>query len=166
MPEATYHSFDSSNSGNYSGKNFPFGFQISNQAIVENISDSVQTNGFNLNYPRYGAKIYCAYFSIHKKELSEKSEESRRLAYFHAIKADGIEELTFDNLEQNVFGRVYIVKGNVASPVQFVLTDSVRSFFRGALYFDQSSNGDSIAPVLAHINKDIQILMESFQWKR
>jgi hypothetical protein len=46
------------------------------------------------------------------------------------------------------------------------LTDSVRSFVRCALYFDNIPNQDSIAPVLEYINNDIQVLMESFRWKQ
>jgi len=50
--------------------------------------------------------------------------------------------------------------------VQFVLTDSVDYFFRGALYFDTRPNKDSIAPVLDFIYQDIVTLMESFEYKK
>jgi gliding motility-associated lipoprotein GldD len=88
------------------------------------------------------------------------------LVYLHTIKADAIREQRFENPEQRVYGLLYAISGNVASPTQFVLTDSVRSFFRGALYFDNIPNQDSITPVLEYINNDILILMESFRWKQ
>jgi gliding motility-associated lipoprotein GldD len=162
LPETVYQPIN----GNLFAKDFPFAFEISNQAVVESVRDSTKTKWFNLDYSRYNAKIYCSYFSIDKETFPVKANESRRLAYFHEMKANGIEETAYSNPEQRIYGLVYKIVGNTASPVQFVITDSVRSFFRGALYFDNSPNVDSIAPVLAYINKDIQIIMESFRWKQ
>jgi gliding motility-associated lipoprotein GldD len=145
---------------------FPFDFSISNQAKVENQMDSALTIGFNLNYPKLNVQIFCSYFLINKENFQAIADKSQQLAYIHELKADGIKEYAFENPDQNVYGTVYEIDGNVASPLQFVLTDSVRSFFRGALYFNAAPNRDSVAPVLAYINKDIQILIESFRWKR
>jgi len=158
FPEPAYRSIHSVHS-------FPFDFSVSDQARIENRRDSVQRIWFNLNYPQLGAQIYCTYFSINKENFRTIAEESRRLAYVQ-IKAYGIRECTFDNPSHNVYGIVYEVEGNVASPLQFVLTDSVRSFFRGALYFNADPNRDSIAPVLTYIDNDIQMLIESFRWER
>ena len=155
LPEPVYRSVLS----------FPFDFSISDQARIENRRDSTQKIWFNLNYPQLGAQIYFSYFSINKETFRTVAEESRKLA-FAQVKASGIREYAFENPLQNVYGIVYKIEGNVASPLQFVLTDSVRSFFRGALYFNTEPNRDSIAPVLAYINNDIQILIESFRWKR
>ncbi|GHT15722.1 hypothetical protein FACS189426_23520 [Bacteroidia bacterium] len=157
LRQPVYHSL-----GGYSG----FEFDISNQATVENVKDSLKIDWFNLNYPPYNARIYCTYFPITAADFQTKAAESKEMAYFHAIKADGIDEYEFKNPEQKVYALVYEIKGNVASPVQFMVTDSVRSFFRGALYFDNPPNQDSIAPVLDYINKDIHVILESFRWKR
>jgi gliding motility-associated lipoprotein GldD len=143
-----------------------FYFNISNQAKIENRKDSTQNIWFDLNYPRLGARIYCSYFPVNKQNFRAIAEENQKLAYVHEMKTDGIRESVFENPSQNVYGIVYEIEGNTASPLQFVLTDSVRSFFRGALYFNTAPNRDSIAPVLAYINNDIQMLIESFQWKR
>jgi gliding motility-associated lipoprotein GldD len=156
LPEPVYHS----------ARFFPFDFSISNQAEIENRRDSTSVIGFNLNYPRLGARIYCSYFPVNKQNFGEVAGECRKLAYIHEMKTGGIREYAFDNPPQNVYGIVYEIEGNAASPLQFVLTDSVRSFFRGALYFSSEPNRDSIAPVLAYIDNDIQILIESFRWKR
>jgi len=72
----------------------------------------------------------------------------------------------FDSEERNVHGILYDLKGNTASSVQFVLTDSTHHFFRGALYFNNVPNKDSIAPMSDYIRKDIIRIMESFKWKR
>ena len=42
-----------------------------------------------------------------------------------------------------------------ASPLQFMLTDSVSHFFRGALYYDCIPNADSLAPVTRYLKQDI-----------
>jgi len=47
-----------------------------------------------------------------------------------------------------------------------VLTDSTRNFFRGALYFNNVPNKDSIAPMENYIREDVIRIMESFEWKR
>jgi gliding motility-associated lipoprotein GldD len=157
LPQPVYHSVD---------KYSRFEFDISNQASIENVKDSINAEWLNIYYPSYNARIYCSCFSITRESFQAKADESKDLAYFHAVKSDGIEGYAFDNPEKKVYGLVYEIKGNVASPIQFVITDSVRSFFRGALYFDNLPNQDSIAPVLAYINKDIHIILESFRWKQ
>jgi gliding motility-associated lipoprotein GldD len=58
------------------------------------------------------------------------------------------------------------LKGNTASNLQFTLTDSTRHFLRGALYFDNVPNKDSIAPIANYIRADMVRLMESFEWKK
>ena len=65
-----------------------------------------------------------------------------------------------------VYGILYDLTGNTASSVQFILTDSVKHFFRGALYFENVPNKDSIAPMSAYIREDVIRLMESFEWKK
>jgi gliding motility-associated lipoprotein GldD len=151
----------------YHSVQFPsFDFSLSNQAQIETRIDSTSATGFNLNYPKLSAQVYCSYFSINAENFGTIADKSQELAYIHKMRADGIKEYAFANPEHEVYGIVYEIEGNVASPLQFVLTDSARSFFRGALYFNAEPNRDSIAPVLAYINKDIQILIESFRWKR
>ena len=156
LPEPTYHWLE-----------FPgFGFYISEQAQMIKIPSPGDGEFFNLAYPHWNAQIYCSYLPIKNDNFTQLSEESRKFVYLHTIKADAIREQPFENSEYKVYGTLYTIRGNVASPTQFVLTDSVRSFFRGALYFDNIPNQDSIAPVLDYINNDIQVLMESFRWKR
>ena len=71
----------------------------------------------------------------------------------------------FQNPQKKVYGILYDLTGNTASSVQFVLTDSVHHFFRGALYFDNVPNKDSIAPMSDYIREDIVHMMETFEWR-
>ena len=143
-----------------------FEFNIPIQAEVMKIPDTDNGKWFNLVYPQLNAQIYCSYFPITKATLEQVSEESRKFVSRHMLKAEATQEQVFEDPEKKVYGIVYRLKGGIVSPVQFVLTDSVNSFFRGALYFNDVPNQDSIAPVLEYINKDIQVIIDSFRWKK
>jgi gliding motility-associated lipoprotein GldD len=150
----------------YRLQEFPaFSCRLSEQAQVE-AAVGGEEGFFNLVYLRWNARIYCSYFSLKSNDAMQLSEESRRLVYVHALKADAIREQRFDSPDDALYGLRYDIGGDVASPTQFVLTDSLHSFFRGALYFDNPPNRDSIVPVLEFINNDIHVLMESFRWKQ
>jgi gliding motility-associated lipoprotein GldD len=63
------------------------------------------------------------------------------------------------------FGMVYDLKGDVASAVQFFITDSTKHFLRGSLYFNIQPNRDSLNPVIDFLREDIMHLIETTQWK-
>ncbi|MCR5455573.1 MAG: hypothetical protein K6F33_11355, partial [Bacteroidales bacterium] len=65
----------------------------------------------------------------------------------------------------HVYGLLYGIKGNVASPLQFYITDSTRHFLRGSLYFNCSPNKDSLAPSVEFVRQDIERLFETLIWK-
>ena len=119
----------------------------------------------DINYPELNASVYCSYKPVNGN-LIDLLEDTRRIVYKHSVKADGIGEKVFEKPEKNVHGILYDLKGNTASSVQFILTDSSRNFFRGALYFNNVPNKDSIAPMANYIREDIIRLMESFEWKK
>jgi gliding motility-associated lipoprotein GldD len=119
----------------------------------------------DLYYPELNASIYCSYKPV-KGDLINLLEDTRKIVYKHSIKADGIGEKVFDSPERNVHAILYDLKGNTASSVQFTLTDSTKNFFRGALYFNNVPNKDSIAPMSNYIREDIIRIIESFEWKK
>ncbi|MCQ2350720.1 MAG: gliding motility lipoprotein GldD [Paludibacteraceae bacterium] len=119
---------------------------------------------FDIEYPKYNARIYCSYKDI-DGNFYAISEDSRNFVYKHVIKADAISEQPFEAPERSMYGILYLIKGNTASQVQFLLTDSVKHFLRGALYFNNRPNKDSIAPVADYITDDIVRLMETAEWK-
>ena len=143
-----------------------FEFNISNQVEVIKIPEANKGKWFNLAYPRLNAQIYCSYLPITKMNLEQAFKKGHEFIGKHTVKIEEIQEQAFESQEQNVYGFIYKLKGEAASPIQFMLTDSISSFFRGALYFNDIPNQDSIAPVLEYINKDIQIIIESFRWKK
>jgi len=157
LPENSYHNFNSALT--------PYSFDISNLAKVTIHNDAEKKFWIDIVYPGLNATIYCSYFIINHN-LQQLSENSRKFVYDHSIKADGISERVYSNTEEKVYGILYELKGNTASTAQFVLTDSVKHFLRGALYFENVPNKDSIAPMADFVKKDIERLMESFRWKK
>ena len=57
------------------------------------------------------------------------------------------------------------IAGNAASPLQFLCTDGSDQFLRGALYFEVRPNGDSLQPVVARLDADIEYLMANLTWQ-
>jgi gliding motility-associated lipoprotein GldD len=97
--------------------------------------------------------------------LPELLREAEKLTFNHTIKADGISSRPFVSEKNKVYGSVFEVTGNAASPLQFHLTDSVNHFITGAVYFDVQPNYDSIRPAVRHIEKDIIRLIETMEWR-
>ena len=149
----------------YSSVDMPYVFDKSDIAIINTHSADNKKFWIDIFYPQLNATIYCSYFKI-ENNLNELSEDSRKFVYQHTVRADGISEKVFNNPEKEVYGILYELKGNTASTTQFVLTDSVKHFLRGALYFGNVPNKDSIAPMNDFIKKDIVRLMESLEWKK
>ena len=141
-----------------------FSFDLSQYANIESVIDTVKGEWFNINYPAFNAKIYCTYSPIKPSQLNTFLNDKHRFVYLNVVKADAITEQSFANPEKRVYGILYHLDGNVATPLQFALTDSTAHFFGASLLFDAVPNQDSITPVLNYIKEDVKQLIESFEW--
>jgi gliding motility-associated lipoprotein GldD len=119
---------------------------------------------FNIEFPKYRATIHLSYIRV-SGNLEAILNESHTFAYSHSIKADAITEQPWLNPGNKVYGVLYDIKGNAASSVQFVVTDSIHNFLRGALYFSAPPNEDSLAPVIRFFREDIVHMVETLKWK-
>jgi len=143
----------------------PYNFQIPVYSFPG--SDSLnlkQPDWVTIEVPANHAQIHLSYKTLNKN-LGEYIEESRMLAYKHSQKASSIEEQIFINPSKKVFGTIYNIKGNAASPMQFYLTDSITHFLRGSLYIKEIPNIDSLQPVIEFLNQDVVRLIETTEWK-
>lgn len=120
---------------------------------------------YNMDLKEFGARLHISYLPIDQNRLRIYIDESYSLAYKHQVKASGIEEERISRPEAKVYGIIYHIRGNAASPLQFFVTDSLQHFLRGSLYFQNRPNSDSLAPVLGFIETDIDRLIASLQWK-
>lgn len=118
---------------------------------------------FDLNFNNLNGKVHMSYKELNNN-LNEFTEDSRTLAYKHAQIAEAISEQLFTKDSLKVYGMVYTFQGKTATPMQFYLTDSVKHFVRGALYFDTPLN-DSITPISNFVKDDIYQLIESWEWR-
>jgi gliding motility-associated lipoprotein GldD len=143
----------------------PYSFQIPVYSVPGNDPlNPDQHYWITIEVPSNHAQIHLSYKTINQN-LGTFIEESRSLAYKHSEKASSIEEQLFINPAKKVYGTIYTIKGNAASPMQFYLTDSVRHFLRGSLYIKEVPNIDSLQPVIGFLNQDVLRLIETTEWK-
>ncbi|WP_443945011.1 gliding motility lipoprotein GldD [Pedobacter sp. AW1-32] len=122
---------------------------------------------YNLHYTAFNGYLHLTYYDVTgKQEYDKLVEYARELAFKHTIKASAIDQKLISYPERNVYGIYYAIQGNTASSVQFFLTDSAKNYFRGALYFNERPQYDSIEPVINFIKKDIDTMIASFRWKK
>ena len=91
-------------------------------------------------------------------------KDAEKLTYKHTVKADHIEMHPFEDVEKKIYARLFTLTGDVASPIQFQVTDSIKNFIYGSLYFKTTPNYDSILPAIDYVKKDITHLIESLEW--
>jgi len=138
-----------------------FNFEVSTEA-------NIHTNEkcwMNIDYPKLKASINITYRPI-DNNLQELFIEAEKLTFNHAIKADGISSVPYKDESRKVYGAIFEVTGNAASPIQFHVTDSTKNFITGAVYFNIKPNYDSIKPAINHLQKDIIHMIESLTWKK
>ena len=158
FPEKAYKKMDS--------VSLPYRFEIPLYSkIVADDERLAEPYWVNLKIPRHKAEVHMSYKSVNNN-LLKLTEDARTLAYKHSIKADAIKERVFVNHEKKVYGIIYLIDGNSASPLQFFLTDSTKHFLRGALYISEVPNIDSIRPVIQFLTPDVIHLIETTEWTR
>ena len=139
----------------------PYSIEISQNAVIE-----FENNCWaKIHYPSLNATIHLTYRSV-DNNLIPILKEVEKLTFEHTIKADNIPYAKpFKNQLHKTYGKLINVEGNVASNIQFHVTDSVKNMLYGTLYFNVKPNYDSILPALKYIEKDIKNLMESVEWQ-
>ncbi|HTO38735.1 MAG TPA: hypothetical protein VL021_09950 [Brumimicrobium sp.] len=82
----------------------------------------------------------------------------------HKVMATAIYDSVIIRPDAKVYGTFFELQGNVASPLQFYLTDSTDRFISGMVFFNSRPNYDSLKPVLNFVKKDILELMNTLEW--
>ena len=150
--EAEYVNFENSAS--------PFAFEINSEAVVKGSKDL----GYTITYPKMKATIYLTYKPVNSN-ITKLLRDAQKLTYEHVIKADDILEQPYLNPSRKVYGMFYQVDGNAATNSQFYVTDSIKHFVTGSVYFYAKPNFDSIMPAASYVRNDMQRLMETLKWK-
>lgn len=150
---------------------YPYSFETPSYSRIEKDRyNPNQTNWINVVIPENKVEVHISYYELTNQQKKSREllidfmEETRRLAYKHSIKADAIDEQIFMNPTQKVYGTIYKIAGNAASPIQFFLTDSTQHFLRGAMYIREVPDIDSLQPVINFIEPDIIRMIETTHW--
>lgn len=152
---------------------YPFTFQYPTYAVIERDTQSrIPPKMINMNYllnmqfPQFNGTLHLSYETItSKKVFDQLVEDAHKLAFKHTVKATSIDEGVINSPDRKVYGLYYTIDGNAASSVQFYLTDSVKNYMRGALYFNNEPRLDSIQPVLNFVKQDVDMMIKTFKWK-
>jgi gliding motility-associated lipoprotein GldD len=162
FPEKKYKLFDQ--------PGYPYRFEYPVYATVTKDStffnDKAEDWWINIDIPRFNGRIYISYKEIGaKNNFDSLKEDAHKMAYKqHMQVATGIDELEISRPDKTG-GIFYELAGNTATANQFFLTDSVKHFLRGALYFNAAPNADSLGIVNDFLKKDLEHLIQTLQWK-
>lgn len=158
LPEKQYQKFDS--------VSFPYKFEYPVYARISKPDNESTAEPYwiNVTIPAYNATIYLSYKAINNN-LASLLETTYQMVSKHTIKADAIADHIIENEPNNVYGVMYELGGNTATALQFFVTDSVKNFLRGSLYFYAEPNKDSLAPLISFFKEDIEHMIETFEWK-
>ncbi len=148
-------------------KDFPFFFEAN--TILSEISDidiNPESIDFIINYNQLNAQINFQYKNVNSNEkLNAYILDLKMTIETHSTMANSVKIKDYSLKEKNIFGRIFDLSGDVASPYQFYLTDSTNNIISGLVYFNIKPNYDSILPAINYIENDIIHLIESFNWK-
>lgn len=162
FPEKKYQLFDK--------PGYPYTFEYPVYATV--IKDSTFFDDkagdwwINIDVPQFFGRIYVSYKEIGPQNSFDSLVND---AYKMATKQHiNISTGITDSLMQtpNGYGGLYYdLAGNTATANQFFLTDSIKHFLRGALYFNAEPNADSLGVVNDFLKKDLGHLINTLRWR-
>ena len=135
----------------------------------------------NIDFPEFHGRVFLSYKRIGGQALYKIKQngiykDTLAVNVFDKMVADAFTLTNKNDVVANsirdslirtpngISGVFFKVGGNAATARQFFLTDSVKHFLRGALYFDSTPNGDSLEPVHGFLQKDLEHLINTFRW--
>ena len=120
----------------------------------------------NIDIPQFAGRIYVSYKEVHSRNQFDSlvNDAYKMATEKHIDISTGIEPVLIKT-PKGVSGLYYSLGGNTATANQFYLTDTVRHFLRGALYFDATPNEDSLSIVNDFLKKDLEHLINTLEWR-
>lgn len=119
---------------------------------------------FDLRFPGQRATVHLTWSPV-GDQLQALIEDAHGFKNTHQALAAKVTHQRILRDSVRVFGTVFNVEGDVASPMVFYLTDSTDNFLYGALYFDARPNADSLAPVTDRLRSDMQRMIATLEWQ-
>lgn len=162
FPEKKYRLFDQ--------PGYPYTFEYPVYATVVKDSTFFDEKAgdwwINIDIPQFAGRIYVSYKGIGKENVFDSLvKDGFRMVYTKNVDVStGIRD-SLMHTPNGVEGLYFSLEGNTATANQFFLTDSVKHFLRGALYFDAAPNADSLGVVNAFLKTDLQHLINTLKWR-
>lgn len=152
----------------FSMPGYPYTFEYPVYASVVQdttlFADNDTPYWINIDFPQFKGKIYISYKQVGKTDFNKLVNDAFTMTYKHTAKATEIQD-SLMKTDAGLTGVWFNVGGNAATAHQFFITDSVKHFLRGALYFDTTPNEDSLTIVNNFLQEDMKHLINSFKWK-
>jgi len=143
----------------------PYEFDISTLYQVRDVYEGKKlTCHKDILFGKLNGTLHFSYI-IMEKPLKDYINYAIDKVDDHKIKASDIKDSQIIRTKDRVYGTIFELKGDVASPFQFYLTDSVTRFISGVVYMNARPNYDSIKPSLDYIKKDLDRMLNTFKWK-
>jgi gliding motility-associated lipoprotein GldD len=142
-----------------------YSFQLNNLYSVEKAP--VQNQDFNchrrIQLGKLNGTIFFRYLNM-EEPVAFYINNSIDEVEVHQVKATNIKDKKIIRPEDRVFGTVFELQGDVATPFQFYLTDSTDRFIYAEVLFNSRPNYDSLRPSLEYLRQDLDTLLNTFKW--
>ena len=116
---------------------------------------------FDIEFDNLGATIHCSYYPIdEEKNFAALVADAFTMVTKHNVMANYREELELEN-GHGALGLIFDIKGPVASPYQFYLSDEEDHFLRGSLYFDEKVERDSVQDIIDFLKVDLEAFLST-----
>jgi gliding motility-associated lipoprotein GldD len=142
----------------------PFSAELATYAFVKPHANARGACWFDMTFPKMGATVYLTYQPVQGR-LSELIADAHDMKSKHQSMSNRIDHERVLRDSSGVWGLLFSVEGDVASPMVFYLTDSATHFLYGSLYFNTPPNADSLAPVTHRLRADIQHFAHTLRWR-
>jgi gliding motility-associated lipoprotein GldD len=180
FPQRKYVKFDK--------EGFPYSFEYPAYAqIIRDTTyfdkDPENPYWINIDFPQFSGRVFLSYKIIGGKAQYKVKQpngiykDSFATNMFDKMVADAYSLTNKNNVAATsikdsliqtpygIGGIFFKVGGNAATAKQFFLSDTIKNFIRGALYFDVTPNADSLKPVQDFLQADLEHVINTFQWK-
>jgi gliding motility-associated lipoprotein GldD len=167
IPKPSTYLYSKFNEHNFSeiNSNCPYSFEISSHFKLQNVYYGKEiTCHKDIDLGKLNGTIHFSYIEMNKP-VSEYINFSIDKVDEHKIKATAIEDSKIIRTKDKVYGTLFEIQGDVASPYQFYLTDSTKHFVSGVLYLNSKPNYDSLKPTLDYLKFELNHLVQTFKWK-
>lgn len=154
LPEQTYMTWTDSAT---------FQAEIPTYAVLVPRTAKGDARWFDLRFKHQRATAHMTWSPVNG-HLAELIEDAHIFKATHEAKAAKIDRERVLRDSARVFGTLFDVEGEVASPMVFYLSDSTDNFLYGALYFDAPPNADSLAPVTDRLREDLRHFVATLRW--